>query len=59
MKVRDLQKRQQEDAAKEERTLQSLADKEAAEKEKKAQRIQQEEADALSLQENSQFRGLL
>ena len=50
LKVRDLQRRQQEDAAKEERRLKSLADKEAAEKEKKAQMVQQEEAYALSLQ---------
>ncbi len=49
-KVRDLQRRQQEDAAKEERRLKSIADKEAAEKEKKVQMMQQEEAYALSLQ---------
>ena len=48
--VRELQRRQQEDAAREERRLKAIADKEAAEREKRAQLKMQEEAFALKLQ---------
>ena len=48
--VRELQRRQQEDTAREERRLKAIADKEAAERDKRAQLKMQEEAFALKLQ---------
>jgi hypothetical protein len=48
--VRELQRRQQEDVAREERRLKAISEKEAAEKDKKAQLRMQEEAFALRLQ---------
>ena len=49
MQVHDLQKRQNEETAREERRLKAIADKEAAEKARKAHLKLQEEAFALQL----------